>query len=167
MLLTLTLLACAPLQPNVQIDFLGETPLEVDTIANDTDGDGMVSGYVAEEMTVALRIIGNPNVDVETIQPSVDFQSYALSYQLLNAEAAAPEMPAYENGVTIHLESGESGEYPIRATSFVQKDWAHSQFDGAARNYTASLTLNGQSSDGVTVKLDVDFDIIFADFAEP
>lgn len=163
----LTLLACAPIQPDVHIDFVGLSPLEVDTIADDTDGDGMVSDFIAEEVSIALRLVTDPTLDAETIQPSVDFTSYSWSYTQLNSASATAAMPAYENGVTIHLESGDSGEFPIRAVSFVQKDWAASQFSGAPQNFTATLTLNGHTSDDLAVTLTGYLDLIFADFAEP
>lgn len=171
MLFTLVMIGCAPVEPNVHLDFLGATPLEVDTIANDTNGDGSITDYVAEEISVALRLIADPNANPEMTPPSVDITEYTLNYTLLNASAAGAEMPGYTNGVTIHLESGESGEFLIRAVSFVQKDWAHTQFDGAPMNVKASLKLVGTYTDPAgTVPLDNlegDFDIIFADFAEP
>lgn len=163
-MLLFALIACEPEAPRMSLSFVGSSPLEADTIANDTNGDGKLTGFVAEEITALITYDGGPATDAGAIM-DVDFYEYALTYELLNAEGA---LGGYKNGVTIHLAAGEVGEFPIRATSFDQKFAMGDMFGGTPVNTRATLvlpyTVNGVD-DGFF--LQGDFDIIFADFVEP
>ena len=163
LLAPLLLTGCSPYIPNVQITFVSSSPLEVDTIPDDTNGDGTLSGYIAEEVTLLLELIPDEYIDY-SLQPSVVIEAYALDYTILNASG---QMPSYANGVTIQLDPGDSGEFPIRGVSFDQKTWAGTQFSGDPINTTASLSLTAHTTEDADLTLNGDFDIIFANFAEP
>lgn len=156
------LTGCVPYTPNVHISFVSESPLEVDTLPNDTDGDGFVEGYHAEEVVLMMEYVADSYVDYE-IQPTVTVSGYSITYAVLNGDG---EMPAYENGVTIHLDPDDIGEFPVRGVSFAQKSWAGSQFGGDLVNVRTSLTLDATTSDGDPIDLGGDFDIIAGDFVE-
>ncbi|HND31550.1 MAG TPA: hypothetical protein PKY30_08655 [Myxococcota bacterium] len=164
MLLTLALIACEPVESRFVFDFIGGSPLEVDTVANDTNGDGVIDGFVAEEITADLRYLGTQATDAGAIA-DVDFYSYSVTYELLNAEG---ELGGYANGVTIGMIPGDQGQYPIRAVSFDQKFSMADQFNGQPVNVRATVVMPYRVNDvdnGLFIT--GDFDIIFADFVEP
>jgi len=164
MLLTLALIACEPTEPRFVFEFTGGSPLEVDTIANDSNGDGKIEGFIAEEISVSLNYLGDQSSEAGAIA-DVDFYGYSLTYELLNAEG---ELGGYANGLTIGMVPGDQGEYPIRAVSFDQKASMGDQFGGRPVNARATLvmsyTVNGEDAGQF---LTGDIDIIFADFVEP
>jgi hypothetical protein len=164
MLLTLALLACESEESRFVFDFAGSSPLEVDTIANDTNGDGTIDGFVAEEIMANIRYIGDQTTDAGAIA-DVYFYSYSVTYELLNAEG---ELGGYTNGVAIGMIPGDEGQYPIRAVSFDQKASIASQFNGQPVNVRATVVMPYRVNDvdnGLFIT--GDFDVIFADFAEP
>jgi hypothetical protein len=164
MLLTLALIACEPAEPRFVFEFAGGSPLEVDTIADDTNGDGKIEGFIAEEITVSLNYVGDRTTEAGAIA-DIDFYGYSLTYDLLNAEG---ELGGYANGLTIGMVPGDQGEYPIRAVSFDQKASMADQFGAQPVNARAtvvmSYTVNGEDNGQF---LTGDFDIIFANFVEP
>ncbi|MFC1478616.1 hypothetical protein ACFL57_04080 [Candidatus Margulisiibacteriota bacterium] len=153
----------------VNITSISDTPLESDILGDDTDGDGVVKGYHAEEITVKLTAesVGNSSTTLLSSQDAgVTITSYSVNYTLL--DGVAGNMPAFSDGSTsIYIKAGESGEYPLRAVTFTQKDWVFTTFGAAtAINVKADLTLAGHDDFGNTVTITGSFDIIFANLVE-
>ena len=165
-LLSCLILGCDhPVDEELHLNFVGLAPLEVDTVPDDTDGDGDVEGYIAEEVTVELRLDPHPNINAFQ-QRQIDITSYSIEYTVLPPTGGT--IPGYFNGTAMHLAAGEQGEFPIRAVSFKQKTHVRETFGaGADVNVTANLTLSGTTDDGEAFEEIGAFDIIFANFVEP
>jgi len=156
----------APL--TVNITAIDSTPLEVDILADDTDGDGQVSGYHAEEITVKLKTssLGDDSGNLlnNSSAPGIYLTSYTVDYTLLNV---ANTLTSYSGGTSIYLKGNESGEFPLRAVTFDQKDWVRDTYGSSADvNAKATITLSGKDDFENPVSVIGSFDIIFANFAE-
>ncbi|MFH1428701.1 MAG: hypothetical protein ABIH39_03050 [Candidatus Margulisiibacteriota bacterium] len=154
----------------VNITSISDTPLEADILADDTDGDGQIKGYHAEEITVKLtaKSVGSSSSSLLSSQATgVTITSYSVNYTLLDGVAGT--IPAFPDGSTsIYIKAGESGEYPLRGVSFTQKTWVLATFGaGTAVNVRADLTLYGHDDFGNSVTITGSFDIIFTNLAEP
>lgn len=154
-----------PLEQFIHLTFSGNVPLEVDTVPNDTNGDGKIEGFHAEEIEAQVAV----DRDLEAAEPEaplVRVTEYEVRYTLLDD---AGQIPDYINGAAMFLRGGETGTWPLRAVSFVQKEWAQDRYGSQDLNATATLFLRGHddADEALTFEVSADFDIIFADFVEP
>jgi hypothetical protein len=164
---TLVALAgCSPPAPQVYIDFLSETPLEVDTYFNgihegDPGCDGELEVYWAEEVCVQVSV----ELDdwyIETRQVALDFTDYCVAYELLNENGT---LDRYCNGLQLHVDAGETGSVPVRAVSFDQKDFMGDTFGGSAVNVRATMTLFATNQwNNEQFEFTSNYDIIMGDF---
>ncbi|MFA5928125.1 MAG: hypothetical protein WC838_02335 [Candidatus Margulisiibacteriota bacterium] len=159
----------APVSMNITA--IDSTPLEIDILADDTNGNGTAGeGYIAEEISVKLKAVSilhgsasNALVSEGNL-PGITLTSYRIEYTLQNA---AGSMPAYEGATQIYLRSGENGAYSVRAVTFVQKDWVRTTFGaGTQVNTSAKITFRGRDDAGNPVTVIGNFEAIFANFVE-
>lgn len=162
MTLFLLFTACST-RPVLYVTMTEETPIEVDTIEDDTDGDGDVEGYVAEEILVDLAagVHGSPDT---SLMPYILVDNYKIEYELTETSG---DVPSYDSSFTVQIPAGAVVSAPIRAVSFTQKTWAGVEFGGSPVNAKAHLTLSGTYQYGQELSAEAWFDVIFANFVEP
>jgi len=168
--LALSLLAaCEPPTPEVNVDFVIEPPLEVDTHQDEcvTGTDTEPEAFVAEEMCATITV---PVDDwyVEARQVSLDFDDYCVKYLIQNENGTLED---YCNGMQLHVDAGDAPvTIPLRAVAFSQKEEADEKFSPGFGGVTelqvkATLTMyatNRWNNEEITTV--VDYDILMTNF---